>query len=500
MTVIDLSSNRVEGGFFLLNSHPANPFVWSQDAGTDEHFVGAYRDSGAPIRDAQLDMIRSARQKVFIVSFMLGDEELIQELLSAANRLRGGVYVITALDEHSLRRGLGEYDEIEREAPEERRKDFERLTSCGVNVRGHESCHAKFAVVDDRIAIAGSANFVANGFEWTGETNIILRDAAQVRQLARLFTELWYEGCVWEVPPGGTYLVAERAPQQAPNRPTEPTGRPGEIIWTNGAENTSLLRAICETIDAAERELLLSTYSVVGMRAKPHLLLDAIHLALKRGISVRLFIRQRNAWLEQIDELCELHDAGVAIHGDLRNHAKVAIADRQLGVLFSANFDGDHGLDSGVEVGYRLSQANSLSELNRYMEHAISNADARFVRNPTLTELDGQLAARWCKRWNSEPRLLVHCSRSSIESLTAESCTGPCLFEEYEDHRFCVFVGSIKIEGQRQPNVISGEANCAGDGLTAVQRMRDWLTSARRGNQSSAIRKGFFAGQLQLAT
>jgi hypothetical protein len=208
MNVIDLSLNRVEGGFFLLNGlRNPQPFEWPLENGDSFHFVGTYQNSGAPIRDCLIKLIREATHRLFVASFMLGDENVIAELLQAAERLKGGVYVITALDDKSLRKGLSEYEESEQSKPEERQKNFRRLTMGGIYVRGHGECHAKFAVADDQVALVGSANFVTNAFEWTNEANILIRDQLQVRQAARLFTSLWYGGCKWEVPPGQAYTV-----------------------------------------------------------------------------------------------------------------------------------------------------------------------------------------------------------------------------------------------------------------------------------------------------
>ena len=118
-------------------------------------------------------------------------------------------------------------------------------------MRGHESCHAKFAVVDDTIALAGSANFVAKGFEWTGEANLLVREPLQVRQLARLFTSLWYEGCRWQVPPGETYQVAHRQLTKPPVSPDRPDIGTVGALWTNEATEMYLHQCMCDVIARA---------------------------------------------------------------------------------------------------------------------------------------------------------------------------------------------------------------------------------------------------------
>ncbi len=500
MTVIDVSRNTVSGGYFLLTNNRGMPFSPTSLGDRNEQILVTYRDSGAPIRNSLIAMLRSAKHRVFIASFMLGDEDIIKEMIAAAERLKGGVYLITALDERSLGRGLREYEDNEQESPEERKKNFERLTSAGVYVRGHESCHAKFAVADDCAAIVGSANFVSKGFEWTGEANVYLRDVEPVRQLTRLFAELWFEGCAWEIPPGITYLVAERSASDPPHRPTPPAGQLGEIVWTNGNAQLFLLGAIQEIVQSAKNNLILSTYSIVQMQAKPHLLFTHILQAVDRGVRVQLFVRQRNAWPDQMGELVLLHDAGVSIHADLRNHAKVAIADKARAMLFSANFDGIHGLDSGVEVGYRLKENGAVCELVRYMEHAITNADTNFRRDPTVAELDGQLAARWCKPWPRQNDLLVACPRRDFALLAKETAAGPCLYEQLNDKRFRLYIGRVAVDGAFEQNTFVSSVGATSDEIDAVTRLKEWMKSPRIRNDKMPLSRGFFAGRFHQAS
>jgi phosphatidylserine/phosphatidylglycerophosphate/cardiolipin synthase-like enzyme len=498
---IDFAPLVVKGGFFLLRSlrkAPPAPYIWPCDTGLSRRFLGTYRDSGAPIRDALIDAIRAARRRVFVASFMLGDEPLIEELIAAADRLQGGVYVITALDERSLRKGLEEYEPTEQEAPEERQKNFERLTSAGVYVRGHESCHAKFAVIDDHTAVVGSANFVTNGFLWTGEANVLLRDPAGVQQLARLFTEFWFEGCTWEVPPGQTYVVAQRAAVTPPARPDRPTGDQSDVVWTDGGETSPLLDAIQDTIKSAQQQLTLSTYSIVGMRENPALLLAPVREAAKRGVAVRLFVRQRNAFPGQMEDVIALHDAGVEIYADTRNHTKVAVADEHLAVVFSANLHAYQGLRGSVEAGVRINDQQTVRELLRYVEHAIKYADTQFVRDPTHAQLDGQLAARWCQKWPYQEDVAARCDDGRFAQLLEQARSGPCLFERTGQHvRF--YLGTVSVDGRVENGKVTVGSQVANADRTSTDRLRGWLQSVRDVAKNSTSQRGFFAGRMSRA-
>lgn len=482
MMAADFSKNRVEDGFFVLNGRLSTPYEWPEDSNQAYRFVGTYRHSGAPMRDVLLAMIRGAKRRVFVASFMIGDRPVIAELLAAAKRLRGGVYVITALDERSLRHGLAEYEEQDQEPPEERRTNFEYLTTNGVYVRGHESCHAKFAVVDDTSALAGSANFVANGFEWTGEADLVIRNPLQVQQLARLFTALWYEGCQWEVPPGETYQVANRHPARPPVSPQCPKCGDVGVVWTNEFKESFLLQSIRDIIGRAKSNLTLASYSVTGMSGNPDLLIQPLRDALARGVSVRLFVRQQNSNPSQRADLRCLSDMGVEVFGDLRNHAKGVVADGTYGALFSCNFDAAHGLDSGVEVGVRLDGRPVLKDLEQYLDHAIRNADAHYVRNPTLEELDGKLAARWCKPWPWPREIQIGCRPSDASRFFAEAAEGPALYETVGDD-IRVFAGQIAFTLRRTANRVEGSIDAEQPEIAVCQRLESWLSSVVDGTR-----------------
>ena len=497
MNVVDLSKNRVNDGFFLLNKKKASTFEWPPPDSNPYRFLGTYRDSGTPLRDALIEIIRGARKHVFLASFLIGDEAVVNELVSVAERLRGGVYIITALDEKSLRRGIAEYEDEDEDQdqdqadPEERGKNFHRLTEKGVYVRGHESCHAKFSVVDKSVALVGSANFIKKGFEWTGEADAVIRDPYQVKQLERLFTQLWYEGCLWEVPPGLTYVVADRQPAQTPYLPDRPNSCEPGAIWTNGATETYLLESMTDVINRARCQLTLASYSISGMNEKQHLLIEPLQAALDRGVSVRLFVRQRNPNASQRADLCRLFDMGVEIYGDLRNHAKGIVADGTMGCLFSSNFDAAHGLESGVEVGVRLDGQTALKDFENYLDHAIRSADAYFLRNPTLEQLDGQLAARWCKPWPGEKEMRVACSLAVAQRFVAEASEGPVLYET-ADGVTRLFAGDAVLALRQRGETTEGAIEIASEGMTVVRRLESWLASVRgKDNRTPFAMRGF---------
>jgi phosphatidylserine/phosphatidylglycerophosphate/cardiolipin synthase-like enzyme len=447
---IDLGAIRSTEGFFLLRDHVEEPFPAAPPAEAGWRFCSTYRGSTPSLRDAVLDLIARAERKIFITSFILGDEALIEALAAAARRLTGGIYVISGLNEQSLRRGLAELadrgdrgrtitDKIEAE-----KKRFMSLTNEGIAVRGHENCHAKFVVVDDAIAWVGSANLETRAFTHVGEVGVVLDDPQAVSTLARLFARMWLADCRYELPAfADAYRVAERG-----DRPRVPfavprpiVGEHASVVWTDDidesdcpadvpARRASLRTSIHEVIGSARHHLLLASFNLNKMGERPDLLLEPVSDAIRRGVRVELFVRALNTRDRHRRQAGLFHDLGVHVLADDTNHAKAAVADDARGLLFSANFDADFGLDpgSGMEVGARLDNTLALTELIRYLRHAMNCATRVYVPGPTARQLHDGLDAS-LSPWLMPDELTVECDRETWREFAAATERGPVIWQ-----------------------------------------------------------------------
>ena len=435
--IVDIGARRLEGGYFLVRGPAPRPFPGhaAPADGPYRHcftYERSSRTDRQTIKNALLELLHGARRKVFITSFRIGDKDLIAALEAAARRLRGGVYVITELDLDSLRRGLAEMEDDAEADLQAQQKDFHAMTQQGIYVRGHRDCHAKFAVVDDEKALVSSANLETNAFEKTGESGVVVGDRAEVGRLARFFTRLWH-GCEWEMAPGMSYLTTEREPQPCPCRVPPPVVPPPEragcgVIWTDGEEQY-ILQTIHDVIGRARRELVLATFSLAGLTGDRELLLGPLERVLRgAGPRVRLLARSRNHLEGARKDAEALAELGVEIYADGRNHAKGAIADRRYGALFSANFDAQHGLRSGVEVGVRLDEQPVLADALEYFEHALAQANIRFVVRPTQREAAESLGVGWREAWPLDSTVRLACPSGAWQGLCTAAERGPILF------------------------------------------------------------------------
>jgi hypothetical protein len=82
-------------------------------------FSFTYVGGGSTTRADLLDLLSGAQHKIFVASFFIGDAQVREALCEAADRLRGGVYVISAMNERQFRNSVNEADEHETEDVDE---------------------------------------------------------------------------------------------------------------------------------------------------------------------------------------------------------------------------------------------------------------------------------------------------------------------------------------------------------------------------------------------
>ena len=100
---IQLGRQRVPGVWFMRDQSPPSGVGYqAQDTGRTDivHVSTDDVSQQAHIRDLLIAQIRTASCKVLFCSFLFADEDIVQALCEAAERLHGGVYILTALGKH----------------------------------------------------------------------------------------------------------------------------------------------------------------------------------------------------------------------------------------------------------------------------------------------------------------------------------------------------------------------------------------------------------------
>lgn len=492
---IDIGGLRVADGFFLGGTESPTPIPLRGPHGRTV-FTRPGRD--ASLRDALFDLVDSATRTLFVCSFLLDDPGLIDRLRRKADELRGGVYVVTALKDEWLASTFAEPDG---EPLKPTKHLVEPLVAAGVQVRGCENAHAKFAIADGREAIISTANFDQRGLMETGEVGVRLSSPDEVLRLCRFFSRLWLSRCELEMPhdPSERFTVRKtKAPPQSPAVPIGESSSAERLLWTDGREHL-IADAVKETADAAQRDLVVCTYDVRGLDRLTDQVVAPLERAIQRGVRVRLLTRIRNPRRSTRESLRRLAAIGVEIRGDSTNHAKFIIADRRRGAMFSANLDAEHGITSGIEVGVTVS-GDEASGLCGYFDEAFhDHRSATFVDGPTHGDLDRQLRARFRRPWGAEQDLSVRCDRKTWESFRAATSLGePVLYQSSSDV-LTLFAGAetflVKSSDGTMTRTPRGKGHGVGRSSGAV--LDQWMSDRNLSDDARGIVAGVVRPTLQ---
>ncbi len=349
----------------------------------------------AHIRQALIDRIGEARHKVFFCSFLFADDEIVKALCAASERLRGGVYVLTALGKHLRAEVLEPDAEVDANTAKlqerARRHDehLQRLADAGVWLRSAEDCHAKFCVVDDAIAIVTSANATQEAYESNPEDGLVVHSPPVARELGRLFAHVWQHFTTLESTPG-TRLDVHTLPTTRKSPWTPLTSCDGiDPVVTLREDEHSLVRAAIDVIDSAQQRLRIATYSLMGMETHP--IGDALRRAVvERGVEIELLLQPRNhiaaqsltcAWL------VGLAPSRVHLHGHRRTHTKSIVADDQVVLLWTGNLEAAHGWDDGIEVGLKVTDPKVAAAVAGWTSDVMLRETHVALVSPTVREV-----------------------------------------------------------------------------------------------------------------
>ena len=259
-------------------------------------------------REPVLEELQAARCGIDVSVYLLTDEPVIDELIAAARR---GIQVRVMLEQHPFGGGGGQ-EEVEAQ-----------LKAGGVEVRWSGSdvrfSHAKYVVVDRRVALILNQNLTNASFERNREFGSITTQGDAVQQAQEIFDSDWAGQPIRDI--DGPLIVS----------PTTSRSRYLDLIGSaRGA-----IDFYAEVIRDPE-------------------IIAALAAAEGRGVEVRLIV---NGALDenQQEAAAQLDRRGVEIRlaTGLYIHAKVMVIDGAMAVVGSQNFTAT-SLDDNRELAILL--------------------------------------------------------------------------------------------------------------------------------------------------
>jgi phosphatidylserine/phosphatidylglycerophosphate/cardiolipin synthase-like enzyme len=395
-TTVHLGEQRVKGVVFVPGpiTQPALHRLYDTRRRDVVHVSTDDLTRTAHIRRALVEQIAKAKQKVLFCSFLFADEEIVRALCEAAERLHGGVYVLTALGKHLRAEVLEPDSDVDANTAKlqdraKRHEDhLQRLAHAGVWLRSAEDCHAKFCVVDDACAIVTSANATQEAYESNPEDGLVVFDSAAARELGRLFAHVWQHLSTLESTPGTRLDVHTLAVARAPEWRALTSAAALRPVTTLRGYETSVRDAVIEIIDRATDHLAIATYSFMGMEEHP--IGAALARALARNVRIDLLVQPRNyieAQRTSLAWLTGLAPEKVRLFGHRRTHTKSIVADGEIALLWTGNLEARHGWDNGIEVGIVVADAGVATAVAGWTGDVMRRATHVALNAPTVREL-----------------------------------------------------------------------------------------------------------------
>jgi phosphatidylserine/phosphatidylglycerophosphate/cardiolipin synthase-like enzyme len=252
-----------------------------------------------------LDELAHARCAIDVTIYMLTDDLVFTALIDAANR---GVRVRVILDEHPF--GMfGDQQEAR-----------DRLEKGGVDVMWGASefqfTHAKYIVVDSRMAVIMNQNLTRSAFDGNREFGVVTTEPEPVAQAQAVFNADWDGTASDEIT--GPLLVSPE------------TSRSRIVTLMNSAEMSIDFYA----------EVIRDDGIIATLRA-----------AVQRGVSVRLIVNS-SVDPADLEALVELSTIGVEVRmmEAMYIHAKTMIIDGEAALIGSQNYTMT-SLDRNREIG-----------------------------------------------------------------------------------------------------------------------------------------------------
>lgn len=273
-------------------------------------------------REPVLEELDAATCTIDISVYLLSDDEVITALGEAVDR---GVRVRVMLEEHPFGGG-GSHNE-----------DAEELTANGAEVRWSSTSirfsHAKFAIVDERVALIMNQNLTAASFAGNREFGVVTSDPEVVDATREIFDRDWIHESPGDVP--------------------EPL-----IMSPNNSRSRYL-----ELIGSAERSI--DFYAEVIRDPE---VVSALGEAERRGVAVRLILDET---LDEDDQdiAAKLDAQGVEIRlaGHVYIHAKLMLIDGDTAIIGSQNFTAT-SLDDNRELAIELADPHGLARTQAVFE------------------------------------------------------------------------------------------------------------------------------------
>lgn len=403
---INYGDSVVEDGLFLYSipkredKTPAAAVPYTDGQGSFFHHLSTFPGKST-IKEEIRSLLKTAKRSAFFANFLIQDDDITADLIEAAKRLHGHVYILTTLKDQDFDTISidGSQEDDDGLSFQEHINHIKQLTRNGISVKARKDCHAKFMTVDDRYALITSANAASTCYGDTtlkngttrhanSENGVLVTIPSEVGRLANFFRAIWRSGYNYYVSPDSEmFEIGDRTDNIIPvscREPTKPTDE-GEILWTAPGD-LRILSALIKMMERATQKIDISSWVI--KRIDGHILGETLNAAAERGVEIKILVRgiSRSDHRQSCYYLKRALGNRVTILGDYNNHSKAVVVDQAEAMVMTANLDAQHGLDSGIEIAFLSTKMEFVKAVSTFLDRLHKGADLEFVINPTQVQ------------------------------------------------------------------------------------------------------------------
>ncbi|WP_336703195.1 phospholipase D-like domain-containing protein [Chryseobacterium indologenes] len=360
--------DELRSGFFIANSR----YNFKRINKKYNHlFLVDEEERG--LRDEIFTIIQNAQTTLKICTFIITDEEIVNEILHKVNQSNIAIFIITQLDmgkikNRQLRRSTQDDDDLFNTVDVNNHlSNVKKLVDAGVHVRAANNVHAKFIIADRTNGMIMSSNFTTYSLTLNVESGVYI-DRVASAELDQLFDAIYQVGTSYNTfstinKKNKIFTSENELDINSKHLPKSESN----LRYTYNKLNNSLYEEIINIVTNADEYVFISSYSIIALDRLPEFLSAVTH-AIERGVWIGVFCRGMNNRLDHLESCRLLKSLGCHIMADLYNHSKGVLSEKN-GMLFTANIDGKYGLIDGFEVGYVLSeqQQEEFLDFHKYL-------------------------------------------------------------------------------------------------------------------------------------
>lgn len=310
--------------------------------------------------DLLKELISNSNKTIKLATFLFDDFEVAKLLIDAAQRLKGGVYILTSVLDNKILYDFGYSKDDENKHLEILRM----LEESFVELRCVPGLHAKFWVFDEEVAVITSANLTQRSISIVPELGFKILDLDQVRYLNYLFNRLLVEFATKRIIDGklSSIINLSSPPKEVIEiadgiipllKQTQEHAQLDERTWYD--EFHRIIRSSKKSVNIATWSLSFEDTNLLGL----------IKTKLDEGIHICLLLAKhpfgRDKDLRSIlKELSEKYgNFEYFVHRS--NHSKFIISDEKEIFLSTKNYEAFGNYPNSIELGIRLPYIAEIS-------------------------------------------------------------------------------------------------------------------------------------------